>query len=79
MELDFVRAGVHMLVEKPISMRPAEEVLRLGEVLRQEAEKRGVIVAVGYMQRFNPAVEAAKRIMQEVRSGHACDWYRLSP
>ena len=32
MELDLAKAGMHMLVEKPISMRPAEEVERLAQV-----------------------------------------------
>ena len=32
LELDFAHAGVHMLVEKPITMTTAEEVERLAEV-----------------------------------------------
>jgi hypothetical protein len=32
MEVDLAKAGMHLLVEKPISMRPAEEVERLAEV-----------------------------------------------
>ena len=32
MELDLAKAGMHMLVEKPISMRPEEELQRLGKV-----------------------------------------------
>ena len=35
MELDLAKAGIHMLVEKPISMRPAEEVNRLAKVHTQ--------------------------------------------
>ena len=35
MELDLANAGIHMLVEKPISMRPAEEVNRLAQVHTQ--------------------------------------------
>ena len=34
LELDFAHAGVHMLVEKPITMTTAEEVERLAEVRR---------------------------------------------
>ncbi len=33
MEMDLAKAGMHMLIEKPISMRPAEEVERLGKVI----------------------------------------------
>lgn len=32
MELDLAKAGMHMLIEKPISMRPEEEVQLLGKV-----------------------------------------------
>lgn len=32
MERDLAEAGLHMLIEKPISMRPAEEVERLAQV-----------------------------------------------
>ena len=32
MEVDCAKAAMHMLVEKPISMRPAEEVERLAQV-----------------------------------------------
>ena len=32
MEVDIAKAGLHMLIEKPISMRPAEEVQRLAQV-----------------------------------------------
>ena len=32
MELDLAQAGLHMLIEKPISMRPGEEVERLAQV-----------------------------------------------
>lgn len=33
MELDLAKAGLHMLIEKPISMQPAEEVQRLAQVI----------------------------------------------
>ncbi len=39
MEVDIAKAGLHMLVEKPISMRPAEEVERLAQVSTQHASQ----------------------------------------
>ncbi|DBA89671.1 hypothetical protein WJX79_009585 [Trebouxia sp. C0005] len=66
MEVDIAKAGLHMLVEKPISMRPAEEVERLAQVLDQVADEKSLIIAVGYMLRSSPAVVAAKRLMQEI-------------
>ena len=33
MDIDLAKAGLHMMIEKPISMRPVEEVERLAQVL----------------------------------------------
>lgn len=32
-DIDLAKAGLHMMIEKPISMRPVEEVERLAQVL----------------------------------------------
>jgi predicted dehydrogenase len=59
---DFIQAGVHVLVEKPIaaSLAEADEMLAL-------AEEAGVTLAVGHTERFNPAVEAALAVLTEPR------------
>ena len=51
---DFLNAGVHVLVEKPMTatMAEAEELLAL-------ADRAGRVLAVGHTERFNPAVAAA--------------------
>jgi predicted dehydrogenase len=51
---DFLAAGVHVLVEKPMTatMAEAEELLAL-------ADRAGCVLAVGHTERFNPAVAAA--------------------
>jgi len=51
---DFLTAGVHVLVEKPMTatLAEAEELLAL-------ADKTGCVLAVGHTERFNPAVAAA--------------------
>ena len=51
---DFLDAGVHVLVEKPMTstLAEAEEMLAL-------ADRAGCILAVGHTERFNPAVAAA--------------------
>ncbi|HUR20711.1 MAG TPA: Gfo/Idh/MocA family oxidoreductase [Vicinamibacterales bacterium] len=51
---DFLSAGVHVLVEKPMTstLAEAEELLAL-------ADRAGCILAVGHTERFNPAVAAA--------------------
>ena len=51
---DFLEAGVHVLVEKPMTstLAEAEEMLTL-------ADRSGSLLAVGHTERFNPAVAAA--------------------
>ncbi|MEK6532073.1 MAG: Gfo/Idh/MocA family oxidoreductase [Deltaproteobacteria bacterium] len=51
--LEFLKAGVDVLMEKPVTKTP-EEALRLIE----EAGKRGLILQVGHLERFNAAVVA---------------------
>ncbi|MCW8906964.1 MAG: Gfo/Idh/MocA family oxidoreductase [Sedimenticola sp.] len=54
----FLRAGVHMLLEKPIAstVEDGEEIVRL-------ADEAGVILQVGHLERFNAGVMAlAERI-----------------
>jgi predicted dehydrogenase len=51
---DFLTAGVHVLVEKPMTstLAEAQELLAL-------ADRAGRLLAVGHTERFNPAVAAA--------------------
>jgi UDP-N-acetylglucosamine 3-dehydrogenase len=58
--LDFLRAGVHCLVEKPIafSVEEAEEMI-------QTATEKHVNLAIGHIERFNPAVVKLKQILDE--------------
>jgi predicted dehydrogenase len=51
--LDCIRAGKDILVEKPIAatIEEADDIIR-------ESDKSGVIVQIGHLERFNPAVKA---------------------
>ena len=51
--LPFLEAGVHVLVEKPIATTLAE-----ADALLAAARKGGALLAVGHLQRFNPAFRA---------------------
>ncbi len=53
--LDAIAAGVAVLVEKPIGLSAAE-----GAALASAVEKKPVINAVGYMNRYRPQVLAAR-------------------
>lgn len=51
---DFLNAGIHVLVEKPMTATLAE-----AEELLAVADRTGCVLAVGHTERFNPAVAAA--------------------
>jgi predicted dehydrogenase len=59
---EFLNAGVHVLVEKPMTttLAEAEELITL-------AEKVGRVLAVGHTERFNPAVAAAIPLVKHPR------------
>ena len=58
----FLENGKHVLVEKPISktLDEADQLIAL-------AERRQLVLAVGHLERFNPAVEYAGRHVEEPR------------
>jgi UDP-N-acetylglucosamine 3-dehydrogenase len=55
-----IERGIHVLVEKPIAA-----TLDQAESMIAAADKRGVVLAVGYIERFNPAVIELKRRIDE--------------
>lgn len=56
--LEFVAAGIHVLVEKPVST-----TIEDGQALITAAADAGVKVLVGHHRRFNPYLLAAKRTL----------------
>ncbi len=55
---DFLDAGVHVFIEKPIAIDSAS-----AEDLVERAERVGVVLQVGHIERFSPAVtELARRL-----------------
>lgn len=56
--LELVEAGIHVLVEKPVSADTAS-----GAALVRRAAERGARLLVGHHRRFNPYVEAARRAL----------------
>lgn len=52
-----MQEGVHLFVEKPISIRSAEEVARLADELEKQQEKHKLVIAVGYMLRYSSAIQ----------------------
>jgi UDP-N-acetylglucosamine 3-dehydrogenase len=61
---DVIARGVNLLIEKPITrdVKEAEEIVRL-------AKEKGVKLAVGHIERFNPAVRKLKEIIGKGKLG----------
>ena len=59
---NLLRHGKHVLVEKPIT-----ETVEQGERLLELAERNGLILQVGHLERFNPAVEAVENMISDPR------------
>ncbi|WP_142859303.1 Gfo/Idh/MocA family protein [Salinigranum halophilum] len=56
-----IQAGVHTLVEKPFVRDP-----EVGRELMALADERDVVLQVGHIERFNPAVSAVMDITEEM-------------
>jgi predicted dehydrogenase len=68
--LHLADAGVHALVEKPIANTVAEG-LRLVDAF----ESRGLIGAVGHIERFNPALQSMR---ERIQAGELGDVYQIA-
>lgn len=61
---EVIRRGVHVLVEKPIA-----ETEHDGQMMIDLAKEHGVVLAVGHIERHNPAVQALKLELDAGRLG----------
>jgi len=69
--LECLRARKDLLIEKPITL-----TVREADTLIEEADKRGCIIQVGHLERYNPAVTEAAR---HVRDAWFFEAERVSP
>ncbi|MDQ2052123.1 Gfo/Idh/MocA family oxidoreductase [Natronolimnohabitans sp. A-GB9] len=58
---DCLDAGVHVLVEKPIA-----ETIEQGRDLAQQAAANDLVLQVGHIERFNPAVRTVTELIDDV-------------
>lgn len=58
--IESLEAGAHVLVEKPIA-----DTVENAEAIIEAAEKKGLLVMVGHIERFNPAVIKLKEIINK--------------
>ncbi|WP_018176730.1 MULTISPECIES: Gfo/Idh/MocA family protein [unclassified Thioalkalivibrio] len=68
---DFLEAGCHVLVEKPITA-----TLEQAETLNQIAEQQGVVLQVGHLERFNAAL---RRLTETPLHPRFIESHRLAP
>lgn len=68
---DCLQAGLHVLVEKPMT-----ETVAQADELVDLAERRGCVLQVGHLERFNPVVEAMR---QHASAPLFIEAHRLSP
>ena len=63
--MEVIQRGIHLLVEKPIAFNVEQ-----GHQIINAAEKAGVKLMVGHIERFNPAVKALKEHLANHELGH---------
>jgi len=68
---EFLKRGVHVLVEKPIT-----ETVEQAQQLIALAKENHCVLQVGHLERFNPAVQAAAKL---IRSPRFVESHRLAP
>ncbi len=62
--LQLIEAGINVLVEKPVALRPED-----AERVRDAAAARGVMCAVVKQNRYNPAMRFVRQMVDEERIG----------
>ena len=58
--LDFIQRGIHVLVEKPLAVNLGE-----ADELVSAARQKRLVLQVGHVERFNPAMTAAARHIRD--------------
>lgn len=60
-----LKHGKHLLVEKPLAATVEE-----AQAICSRASSRDMVLTVGFIERFNPAVTEAKRLLKSGKIGH---------
>lgn len=64
LELQFARAGIHVFVEKPLSVVPPEEFMPYAKVVTETCRDNNLIVSVGYMFRYHAGILKMKELIK---------------
>jgi UDP-N-acetylglucosamine 3-dehydrogenase len=62
---DVIQRGVSVLIEKPIAA-----TIEQGQALIEAAQRAGVVLTVGHIERYNPAIIALKEQLADQELGH---------
>ncbi|MBZ0280912.1 MAG: Gfo/Idh/MocA family oxidoreductase [Anaerolineae bacterium] len=62
--IELIEQGLHVLMEKPIT-----STVEQGQKLIEAAKKKGIVLAVGHIERFNPAAMELRRRLREGMAG----------
>jgi hypothetical protein len=68
--LKLIRAGIHILIEKPIAHN-LDSALRI----ERAAQDQGIVGAVGHIERYNAALQQARK---KIQAGELGDIYQIS-
>ncbi|MBI1295438.1 gfo/Idh/MocA family oxidoreductase [bacterium] len=68
-----IEHGVHVIIEKPIAATLAEAT-----ALTEAAERSGLVVQIGHIERFNPVFVELQHVLEEIKPV-AVNMRRLSP
>ena len=72
--LALANAGIHALIEKPLA-----QDLNSAQKLTQAFSQAGLIGAVGYIERFNPALQEARKRIEQLGTLHQVVTRRQGP
>ncbi|KAK3100214.1 hypothetical protein FSP39_016423 [Pinctada imbricata] len=64
-ELQCVRAGINVFVEKPLSVAPPEEFEPYVEAVEKACKENGVVLSVGYMFRYHAGFMKMRELIQQ--------------
>ncbi|OWF46461.1 uncharacterized protein UNK4.17-like [Mizuhopecten yessoensis] len=65
LELQCVRAGIHVFMEKPMSVLPLDDFRFYAAAVQKAVVESKVVLSVGYMFRYHAAVIKMKELMRE--------------
>jgi len=64
LELQVLRAGAHLFLEKPLSNAPVDEVVKYAAEVEALRKEKKLVVSVGYMFRYSLFGEKIKELLQ---------------